>query len=128
MSTQFVKIDSRDLLKVQKGLRQAPRETEKLVERFIAAAHATLAKNTLKDNPVPYDTGLLLSSFRFEKLSKFTARWMPTTNYAYFVDQGTSKMRPRKYMEKIVAKSETDINKLSGQLGDRIAKAIAAKI
>lgn len=128
MSTQFVKIDAKALDKVAQGMRRASKETTMLVERFIEGSNAVLAKNTLKDDPVPYDTGILLSSFRFQKLTPFKARWWPTAHYAHWVDQGTSKMRPRRYMEKIVKKAQPEINQLAKKLGDRVSEILTKKV
>lgn len=108
-------------------------------------------KNSLKDDPIPWRTGNLLHSFRFES-GKLQARWFPTARYAAFVEYGRgavypqkAKMlswinesgdrvfarfskpsKPRPFMKKIVEKSQKDVQSLFRQAGDIIVREIVS--
>lgn len=133
-----------------KSLNNAPSVSTPILQRAIDASQAVLAKNTLKDDPVPWRTGNLLHSFRFQS-GNLQARWFPTANYASFVEYGrgyvypvkgnvlswkdqTGKTifaryakpsKPRPFMAQIVAKSQGGIEQLFRQALDMIVTKIA---
>lgn len=125
-----VKIDKTDLSTLLKGMAKAPKITTTLLERAVAASQFVLQKNTIKDNPVPYQTGFLLSSFRYEnpikgQSSKLIARWFPTIKYAAYVDSPKyNRSGSANFMKKIEKKSRPEINKLFKTTAERIMAEI----
>jgi hypothetical protein len=133
-----------------KSLNNAPSISEPILQRAIDASQAVLAKNTLKDDPVPWRTGNLLHSFRFES-GRLQARWFPTANYASFVEYGRGFVypqkgkvlawtdqsgqtvfaryarpsKPRPFMGQILAKSQEGIEQVFRQALDLIVTQIA---
>ncbi len=71
-----------------RAFRNSPRISEPILQRAIRASQAVFAKNTLKDDPVPYRTGRLLTSFIYKE-ERLQARWFPTARYAAHVELGT---------------------------------------
>ena len=124
MATTKIIIDDRSLRRLEKSFQKAPRLTQALVSKGLDAVGAIAAKNTLKNDPVPYQFGFLLASFRYEKISPLVSRWFPTVKYAGYVDQGTKYMRPRKFMDKIAQKSDPEVQKLFNSLALKIASQI----
>ena len=98
--------------------------SEPIMQRAVDATGAIFGKNTLKDNPVPWRTGNLLQSFRFER-GRLLARWFPTVYYAPFVHDGTKFIKSNPFMPKIVAKSEAEVNKVFREAQDMINREIA---
>lgn len=146
-----VKVEIKNLDKLQSNLRKYPRIAQPILERAIAASGAVLAKNTIKDDPIPWKTSNLLKSFRYEN-SKLTGRWFPTAYYAIFVHEGTRPhvitptakkalfwlgaehpvksvshpgTKPNKFMDALAKKAQRDIDALFKQATDRIADEIA---
>jgi hypothetical protein len=74
------------------ALMRYPDIAKPIVQRAIVGVSAVLAKHTLKNNPVPWRTGVLLHSFRF-KSGPGWARWYPTAYYAQMVEEGTRPHR-----------------------------------
>jgi len=81
-------VEIKGLEELRRAFREYPKISEPILQRAIVGTQAIFAKHTLKDNPVPWRTGNLLQSFRFES-SRLMARWMPTAHYAAFVEFGT---------------------------------------
>lgn len=121
---EIISIDASAVQKLEAGLKKSPQRVTSLLSQTIDASMAVLAKHTLKDNPVPYQHGFLLASFRFQKLSAFSARWYPTVKYAGYVDQGTAWIKPRHYMQAIAEKADQDIQKLFNSTADKISNEI----
>lgn len=121
-----INITIRNRRQLQAAFRRAPNIAERHLQRGIDAAGATLAKNTQRDNPVPWRTGNLLQSFR-ARSGRLQHRWFPTANYALFLDQGTRFMRPRRFMQKIADKSQRGINEIFNTIAGRITSDIARK-
>lgn len=146
------KVEIRGLDELRRALKDYPRISEPILQRAIAGSQAVLAKNTLKDNPVPWKTGNLLESFRFAT-GKLQARWFPTARYAVFVHEGTKphdimpvnkrvladrKMgiiygmlvhhpgtKANRFMPKIIQKAQPEIDKLFIRALDLINAQIA---
>ncbi len=89
-----VKIEG--LTELKRALRDYLKIAEPVLQKAVSASGAIFAKYTLRKNPVPYRTGNLLQSFRFQ-VSRLQARWFPTAHYAPFVQYGTQphKISPR---------------------------------
>lgn len=85
-------IELRGLAGLTKGLEKYPEISRPLLRRAFDATEAVLAKNTLKNDPIPWKTGNLLMSFRFQP-GDLMARWFPTANYAPHVEFGTAPHR-----------------------------------
>ncbi len=127
-----ITINDKQLNQLSIGMRKAPISTTKLLERTVAAAQFVLQKNTIKNDPVPYDTGFLLMSFRYQQplqgsSNRLMARWFPTIQYAVFVDQGTSKQRGQFFMKKIEKKSRPEIERLFDTAARKISTNIIKK-
>ena len=85
-------ISVQGLAGLNRALERYPDISRPLLRRAFDATEAVLAKNTLKNDPVPWRTGNLLQSFRFQP-GDFMARWFPTANYAPHVEFGTAPHR-----------------------------------
>jgi hypothetical protein len=118
------RIEIQGLTELNFAFRNYPKISEPIFQKAIMATGAVFAKNTLKDNPVPWRTGNLLQSFRF-RTGQLYAIWYPTANYAVFVNDGTKFQKANPYMQKIVNKSEAEVNKLFKEAGDMIHRQIA---
>jgi hypothetical protein len=132
-------------------LRQAPEIAAPILQRALSASGAILAKHTVK-GVVPWRTGFLTQSFRAE-LTTGMLRWFPTASYAPFVEFGTKPhtivpkdakalywpgaahpvrkvnhpgTKPNQFMERIVSKSQDEINQQFGNALAQITAAIAA--
>lgn len=165
-------IEIKGMRELQRALRDYPRLAFPILQRAILATSAVFAKNTLRNDPVPFRTGNLLQSFRF-RAGRLEARWFPMAAYAAAVELGTKPhlivprrasvlawesggqrgyvvsrtgreyyrtrpgsvtfamrvnhpgTRPKPYMQKIVSKSQRDVQKLFGQALDKINQEIA---
>lgn len=145
-------IQIRGMDQIRRAMRSAPKVVVPIMQRAIIASGAVMAKHTLKGDPVPYKTGLLLSSFRYSA-GPLIGRWFPTARYAIYVHEGTrpheirirrkrvlanvkegkifgTRVRhpgtqPNKFMLKIRDKSEREINRLFGQAIEKMAGDIA---
>ena len=106
------------------AFRNYPKISEPIFQKAIMATGAVFAKNTLKDNPVPWRTGNLLQSFRF-RTGRLYAIWYPTANYAPYVNFGTRFQKANPFMQKIVNKSEAEVNKLFKEAADIVHRQIA---
>lgn len=118
------RIEIQGLTELNFAFRNYPKISEPIFQKAIMATGAVFAKNTLKDNPVPWITGNLLQSFRF-RTGRLYAIWYPTAYYAPFVNFGTKFQKANPYMQKIVNKSEAEVNKLFKEAGDIIHRQIA---
>ncbi|MCP6719740.1 MAG: hypothetical protein KJI72_00220 [Patescibacteria group bacterium] len=149
-----IRIKIKGLNRLQRALRESPRISEPILQRTIDASQAVMAKHTVR-GVVPWKTGNLLQSFRFSR-GRLRARWFPKANYALFVHEGTRPhtirvrnkrvlankktgqifgtvvnhpgMKPNRYMNRIVDRSERDIKTLFQRAAEKIASAIARKI
>ena len=117
-------LEIKGLSKLTRSLKQYPKISEPIFQRAIDATGATFAKNTLKDDPVPWRDGILTQTFEF-KPGRLKSVWRPRALYAPFVEFGTSKMAAQPYMGSIVDKSRDDINKLFAEALDLVTVAIA---
>ncbi len=100
-----------------------PKIAEPIMQKAVDATAAIFGKNTLKD-PVPWRTGNLLQSFRFQS-GRLMARWFPTAYYAPFVHDGTRYIKANPFMLKILSKSEPEVGKIFKQAQDMINMQIA---
>ncbi len=131
------------------SLNRYPQISEPVLQRAVDATQAIFAKNSLKDDPIPWRTGNLLQSFRFES-GRLKARWFPTARYAPFVEYGRGPVypvrkkflswidengervfrksagpaKPRPFMGKIVEKSQQEVQKIFRQAADIIVREI----
>lgn len=147
----LIEVEIKNLAKLRDSVERYPSIAEPILQRAIDASQAVFAKNSLKDDPIPWRTGNLLHSFRFES-GKLQARWFPTARYAPFVEYGRgavypqkAKMlswvnesgdrvfarfskpsKPRPFMKKIVEKSQKDVQSLFRQAGDIIVREIVS--
>jgi hypothetical protein len=125
-----VAIQIKGLDRIQSMIKKYPKISEDIFQRAIDGSQAQLAKRTLKDDPVPWRTGMLTQTFEF-KSERLQARWFPTRNYAYYVEKGTTnkdgsvRMVARPYMQQIIDKAQPDIDKLFEGAMDRVLQKIA---
>jgi len=85
---------------------------------------AIFAKNTLKDDPVPWDTGILTQTFEFES-KRLQAAWRPKAFYAPFVELGTKYTVAQPFMGAILEKSSSEVSELFAQALDQVLKKIS---
>lgn len=85
-----------NLPKLERMFRDFPEIAGPTLQKALTGTQFVFQKNTLKNDPVPWRTGNLLTSFRFRS-TRDEARWYPTANYAHFVEFGTRPhtIRPR---------------------------------
>lgn len=88
MAEGTIHVEIKGLAELKRAFKEYPRISEPILQRAIIATQAAFAKHTLKDNPVPWKTGYLLSSFRFSS-GRLIGRWGPTAAYAAYVELGT---------------------------------------
>lgn len=117
-------IEIKGLDKITRNIKRYPKISEPIFQRAIEGTAAVFAKNTLKDDPMPWRTGLLTQTFEFTS-KRLQATWRPTRFYAPYLEFGTRNMTARPFMGKIVEKSNDDVNKLFGQALDQVLKAVA---
>lgn len=151
-----IKIQLQNEKEVMRALQRAPQKAEKHLQKGIDAGGAILAKNTGKNDPVPYQTGNLLHSFR-ASTSRLEHRWYPTAKYARIIDEGGktrphtirpraaqalywpgaehpvkkvdhpgSKIRGQNYMQKIVDKSRPEIEQTFNKITRRLLDEVAS--
>jgi hypothetical protein len=118
------RVEIRGLKDLIFSFKNYPKIAEPIMQKAVDATVAIFGKNTLKDDPVPWRTGNLLQSFRFQS-GRLMARWFPTAYYAPFVHDGTRYIKANHFMSKILSKSEGEINKIFRQAQDMINREIA---
>lgn len=118
------RIEIRGLKELNFAFRNYPKISEPIFQKAVMATGAIFAKNTLKDNPVPWRTGNLLQSFRY-KTGRLQAAWYPTAHYAIFVHDGTKYIKANPFMLKIIKKSEAEVNKIFREAQDIVNRQIA---
>lgn len=123
METGIVNVEIKGLDKLTKALKRYPKISEPIFQRALDATAAVFAKNTLKDDPVPWRTGILTQTFEF-KSGRLQAIWRPRALYAPFVEFGTRNMTARPFMQQIIDKSQPEVNKIMAESLDRVNKAI----
>ena len=106
-----IRIRVEGVRELQSALRQYPelsqRRLQKAVERGVAVVHSLSARHK---GIVPVDTGNLSNSFsQGIRIGRLRGRIGPTAKYAQFVNDGTRRMSPRKYMEKLAKQAEPRI-------------------
>lgn len=77
---------------LERALSRYPDISRPLMQKAFDASGAIMAKHTLKNDPVPWKTGNLLQSFRYQT-GNLLARWYPTAHYAPYVEHGTAPHR-----------------------------------
>jgi hypothetical protein len=120
---------------------KAPDLVSPILTQALSAAGAVLAKNTVK-GVVPWKTGFLTQSFRAE-MTGLILRWFPTASYAAAVEFGHKQQVGRfvpaigkrlvqpfvqgnPYMERIVDRSQAEINQQFAGALEKIVAAMAA--
>jgi hypothetical protein len=133
-------------------LAQAPQIAAPILHRALSSSGAILAKHTVK-GIVPWRSGFLAQTFKAE-LSTGQLTWSPTASYAPFVEFGTAPhvilpkekkalywpgaahpvakvnhpgTKENRFMERIVAASQDEIDARFGSALVEITQAIAAK-
>ena len=81
-------VQIKGLKELNEAFRRYPKIAEPVLQKAIIGTQFIFQKHTLKNNPVPWRTGNLLQSFRFQH-GRLLARWFPTARYAHFVEFGT---------------------------------------
>ena len=147
-----VSVQIKGLDRLQRSLHRYPQIAGPVLQRAIDASQAVLATHTKRDNPVPYQTGFLLASFRWRQ-GRLSGRWFPTVRYAKFVHDGTRPhtirtrnkrvlanrrtgrvfgrmvnhpgTKPNPFMEKIAERAQPGINQVFKKATDDIARDIA---
>lgn len=151
MANFEVKIKNFD--KLSTALRDYPRISEPILQRAIDGTAAILARQTTRET-VPYRTGNLLRGFTHVR-GKLQAVWKPTARYAAFVNFGTRPhiiearrarvlankqtgqifgkrvqhpgTQPNPYMERILLKSQNDIDMAFDVAYERIFSQLTFK-
>ena len=79
---------------------------------FIIERQSKIAISTGQTKAI--DTGRLRGSIAIQELKPFRATIIPTTNYAIYVHEGTSRMRPRRFMKRGIENSKAEIERVFG--------------
>lgn len=113
--------------KLQSAVKRYPKIAEPILIKTLNATNAVFAKNTLKNDPVPWRTGMLTQTFVFTpaKSGRLEASWRPTRIYAPAVEFGTKNQRAKPYMGKILEKAQPEIGEVMKSALDKITTAIA---
>jgi hypothetical protein len=145
----LIEVEIKNVRALAQSLRAYPKIAEPVLQRAVDATNAVFAKHSLKDDPIPWRTGNLLHSFRFQS-GRLQGRWFPTARYAPFVEYGRGYVypkqkkvlswvnqsgqrvfakfsrpsKPRPFMNQILEKSQADVQKLFRQAGDIIIREI----
>ena len=145
----LVEVEIKNLRALTQSFQRYPKIAEPVLQRAVDATQAIFAKHTLKDDPVPWRTGNLLHSFRFQS-GKLQGRWFPTARYAPFVEFGRGYVYPRQkkmlswvnpggqrvfakfsrpakarpFIQQIIEKSQKDVQNIFRQAGDIIIREI----
>ncbi|MFA6429754.1 MAG: HK97-gp10 family putative phage morphogenesis protein [Patescibacteria group bacterium] len=125
MATYAIKIENLDALR--NAMRQFPeiaaKHLQTAVEEGVAIIHERSARSV---GIVPVKTGNLSNSFSTGiAIGRLYGRIGPTAHYARYVNDGTKKMRARRYMEKLEAVTTPKINERFVKALDRVADEIA---
>ena len=120
-------VEIKGLDRLQKALKNNPRIVRPILVKALNATSAVFAKNTLKNDPVPWRTGMLTQTFVFTPAtdSNLESSWRPTREYAPAVEFGTKNQRANPYMGKILIKARPGIDKVFADALDKISRAIA---
>lgn len=145
----LIEVEIKNVRALAQSLRAYPKIAEPVLQRAVDATNAVFAKHSLKDDPIPWRTGNLLHSFRFQS-GRLQGRWFPTARYAPFVEYGRGYVypkqkkvlswvnqggqrvfarfsrpsKPRPFMKQILEKSQADVQNLFRQAGDIIIREI----
>lgn len=127
MENGIVNVQIKGLDRLTKALKKYPKISAPIFERGLNATAAAFAKQTLKDDPVPWRTGMLTQTFEFVPATeaRLIATWKPTREYAPYVEFGTNRMMARPFMRKIIDKARPEIDELMSRSMDLVTKAIA---
>ncbi|WP_107357254.1 HK97 gp10 family phage protein [Rhodopseudomonas palustris] len=133
-------------------MKDAPNIAAPILQRALSASGAVLAKHTVK-GVVPWRTGHLTTTFRAD-LKAGILRWFPTADYAPYVEFGTKPhiilpknkralfwptaahpvrvvhhpgTKPNKFMERIIDRSQSEIDTVFVKALKEITDAIASK-
>lgn len=98
-------IKIRGLRELRAAFRDYPKISAPILQRAIVATQFIFTKHTLKDDPVPFRTGALLQSFRYQ-IGFLEGRWYPTVHYAPYVEFGTRPHRIEPRSARVLAWSE----------------------
>ena len=149
MSTSY-SVEIKNAKELEQAMRKYPKIASDKMGQAIKKVGFVLAKHTTK-GIVPFKTGRLLQSFRYEN-SKLSGRWSPNVTYATYVHDGTrphtiipnkakalfwagaghpvkkvnhpgTKANP--FMERILQQSQRDIDTLFENVADAIVKEVA---
>lgn len=109
---------------------RAAEVVEPNLQKAIGATVLTLQKHTLKQNPVPWQTGNLLQSFSPPIIGRLYGRYFPRAHYALKVHEKTSYASGEKYpygkfMPKILDKSRKEIDEFFKTALQRIVDQLA---
>lgn len=143
------------LKEIQTALEKSPEIARPIFQKAIEGTVAIFAKNTQKNNPVPWRTGALTQTFQFNP-GPLRATWGPTRNYAIFVHEGTAPhvitarkgkvlvnketgqffgkvvhhpgTKANRFMPKIMTKAEKEINQLFAQALEMFTNKLTGKI
>ena len=126
-TTVEISLDSKKFRELRRLADQYPDFLAPVMQNAIRAAHAILAKHTIR-GIVPWRTGNLKQSFRFFE-GRLQGKWTPTANYALFVHEGTRRgIKPNPYMQKILDKSEKELERLFTERVDKAHREIVGTI
>lgn len=150
MASGTFQVEIKGLDKLTRAFDRAPQLSEPILQQAIAKSAAILASHTEPPN-IPWRTGTMARSFNPATIGRLFARWYPRVDYAPHVQFGTKPhiiepkngkalywkgaahpvkrvnhpgSRPKKFMEKILSVSVSEINELFKNAGDAIVSAI----
>jgi len=110
-----VKFEIKGANEIKAAFDKAPELAISIFQKAVEATGAVLAKNSLRNDPVPWRTGRLTQSFQVDNRTPLKTVWKPTANYAVFVNDGTKYQKANPFMQRILMKSESEINQVFSQ-------------
>jgi HK97 gp10 family phage protein len=113
----FVRIDTSEVHDLASDMRRHAAIVEPDAGRIVAKVAYDIVATA--QTIVPVDTGNLKNSIG-ASIGALEATVSATTEYADYVEYGTSRMSPQPYMGPAFAKHEPKLEKALGQLGGRV--------
>lgn len=118
MAEQF-EVEIEGLDELMRALKEYPNISEPILQKAVETSEHVLMKYTTKEN-VPWRTGMLCQTFGWEP-KRLMARWFPTRKYGVYVN----KRNP--FMQRILDKSQDEINELFSEAINMISEKVAKK-
>lgn len=133
MARQFqVKFDKRDIKAFKRAIKRNPAMVKMYANDFFVEAMAAYNRKIIR-NPweiggtpggAPVDTGNLRDTHK-RTITPWEARIEPTTDYAPFVHEGTSRMQARPWLEYAFESARPEVNRKADEFLKKVVNKLA---